>query len=160
MPRWANTIKVVFRNACRFRASVHPHGVLYAKDSEGAPYDDGTSGADKADDGVPTGGRHTYTWLVPDRAGPGPHDGTSVMWIVPLAHRRDRRHVRRTDGVDRRHGAGMARADGTPRDVDHEVFALFSVMNENRSLTCTRTRRGSATRRIRRMTTTSSASRT
>ena len=28
---------------------------------------------------------------------------------------------------------GMARADGSPKDVDREVFALFSVMNENPS---------------------------
>jgi manganese oxidase len=32
----------VFRNTCRFPASVHPHGTFYAKDSEGAPYNDGT----------------------------------------------------------------------------------------------------------------------
>jgi len=28
---------------------------------------------------------------------------------------------------------GMARADGSPKDVDREVFELFSVMNENKS---------------------------
>ncbi len=29
----------------------------------------------------PWAGRHTYTWLVPDRAGPGPGDGSSLMWM-------------------------------------------------------------------------------
>jgi FtsP/CotA-like multicopper oxidase with cupredoxin domain len=48
-----DTIRVVFRNACPFPASIHPHGVFYEKDSEGAPYNDGTSGKDKADDAVP-----------------------------------------------------------------------------------------------------------
>jgi hephaestin len=28
---------------------------------------------------------------------------------------------------------GMARADGSPRDVDRELFALYTVMNENHS---------------------------
>jgi len=28
---------------------------------------------------------------------------------------------------------GMAKADGSPKDVDREVFELFSVMNENKS---------------------------
>src|SRR5262249_39051248 len=28
---------------------------------------------------------------------------------------------------------GMARADGSPEDVDREIFVLFSVMNENES---------------------------
>ncbi|HVN10466.1 MAG TPA: multicopper oxidase domain-containing protein [Kineosporiaceae bacterium] len=76
-----DTVKVVFRNNCSIPASVHPHGLFYRKDSEGAPYNDRTSGDDKSDDAVPRGGRHTYTWLVPDRAGPGPHDGSSVMWM-------------------------------------------------------------------------------
>ena len=60
---------------------MHPHGVFYEKSSEGAPYADGTSGLDKADDGVPPGGTHVYTWPVPDRAGPGPMDGSSVLWM-------------------------------------------------------------------------------
>jgi hypothetical protein len=128
-----DTIRVVFRNACPFPVSVHPHGVLYAKDSEGAPYDDGTSGADKADDDVPTGGRHTYAWKVPERAGSGPGDGSSVMWMY---------HSHSDEIADTYAGLmgpieitrrGMARPDGSPKDVDREVFALFSVMNENLS---------------------------
>jgi len=128
-----DTIKVVFRNTCAFPASVHPHGVFYEKDSEGAPYNDGTHGADTADDGVPTGGTHTYVWEVPPRAGPGPDDGSSVMWM----------YHSHTDEVSDTYAGlmgpmeitrrGMARPDGSPKDVDREVFALFSVMNENAS---------------------------
>ena len=128
-----DTIKVVFRNTCPFPASVHPHGVFYAKNSEGAPYNDGTHGANKADDAVPTGGTHTYVWDVPPRAGPGPDDGSSVMWM----------YHSHTDEVSDTYAGlmgpmeitrrGMARPDGSPKDVDREVFALFSVMNENSS---------------------------
>jgi hephaestin len=53
-----DTIQVIFRNNAKRPHSMHPHGVFYNKDSEGAPYEDGTSGADKADDGVPPGGTH------------------------------------------------------------------------------------------------------
>jgi hypothetical protein len=128
-----DTIKVVFRNACPFAASIHPHGVFYEKDGEGAPYDDATSGADKADDAVPTGGRHTYVWQVPERAGPGPNDGSSVMWMY---------HSHTDEVADTYAGLmgpieitrrGMARTNGSPIDVDHEFFVLFSVMNENES---------------------------
>jgi len=128
-----DTIKVVFRNNCSSPASVHPHGVLYSKDSEGAPYNDGTSSALKVDDGVPTGKTHTYTWQVPERAGPGPGDGSSVMWMY---------HSHADEIADTYAGlmgpieitrAGMARADGSPKDVDREVFELFSVVNENNS---------------------------
>jgi len=128
-----DTIKVVFRNTCRIPASVHPHGVFYQKASEGAPYADNTSGMDKKDDAVPRYATHTYTWLVPDRAGPGPHDGSSVMWM----------YHSHTDEVGDTYAGlqgfmvvtakGMARADGSPKDVDREIFELFSVMNENNS---------------------------
>jgi hephaestin len=128
-----DTIKVVFRNTCPFDASVHPHGVFYDKASEGAPYNDGTHGAKKDDDAVPTGGTHTYTWEVPPRAGPGPDDGSSVMWM----------YHSHTDEVSDTYAGlmgpieitrrGMARPDGSPKDVDREIFALFSVMNENQS---------------------------
>ena len=76
-----DTIRVVFRNNTSRPASMHPHGVFYDKSSEGALYDDGTTGADKADDSVPQGGSHTYVWRVPERAGPGPMDPSSVMWM-------------------------------------------------------------------------------
>ena len=36
-----DTIKVVFKNNARFPYSIHPHGVLYSKESEGASYNDG-----------------------------------------------------------------------------------------------------------------------
>jgi FtsP/CotA-like multicopper oxidase with cupredoxin domain len=107
--------------------------VLYTKSSEGAPYADGTSGADKADDAVQPGDTYTYSWKVPPRAGPGPMDGSSVMWMY---------HSHTDEVGDTYAGlmgpmvitaAGQARLDGSPADVDREVFALFTVMNENNS---------------------------
>src|SRR6202165_3922766 len=76
-----DTIRVVFRNNGAHPYSMHPHGVFYDKNSEGATYDDGTSGADKEDDAVPPGGTHGYTWQVPERAGPAAGDANSVMWM-------------------------------------------------------------------------------
>jgi len=126
-------VRVVFRNTCAFATSVHPHGVFYTKSSEGAGYADRTSGKDKDDDFVPTGGRHTYLWKVPERAGPGPAEGSSVMWMY---------HSHSDEVADTNAGLigpmvvtrrGMARPDGRPADVDREAFELFSVMNENQS---------------------------
>src|SRR5208283_780576 len=74
-----DTLKIVFQNHASHPYSMHPHGVLYKKDSEGADYNDGTSGADKADGGVPPGATHTYVWQIPERAGPGPNDPSSVF---------------------------------------------------------------------------------
>src|SRR3954462_4805781 len=73
-----DTIRIVFRNNASRPYSIHVHGVLYNKDSEGAPYNDGTSARDTGDDAVAPGATYTYTYKVPPRAGPGPHDGNSV----------------------------------------------------------------------------------
>lgn len=126
-----DTVRVTFRNNASFPASVHPHGVFYAKESEGAPYVDGTSGADKADDGVPPGGTHVYTWEVPERAGPTEHEDSTAFWMYHSHVDEDRDVAAGLLGpmiVTRR---GMARADGSPTDVDRELVAGFIEVDEN-----------------------------
>ncbi|WP_153506148.1 multicopper oxidase domain-containing protein [Cumulibacter manganitolerans] len=128
-----DTITVVFRNNCSFPTSMHPHGVFYDKDSEGAPYADGTGGEDTADDAVAPGAEHTYTWKVPERSGPGPMEGSSVGWM----------YHSHTDEIGDVYAGlagfivvtakGKARADGSPKDVDQEVFSLYEVDDENAS---------------------------
>jgi FtsP/CotA-like multicopper oxidase with cupredoxin domain len=128
-----DTIRVVFQNNTHHPFSIHPHGVVYKKDGEGSPYNDGTTGRNKSDDAVPPGHRHTYVWPVPERAGPGPMDGSSVLWMYH-SHVDE---VRDTNAgligpiiITRR---GMARPDGTPKDVDREVVTLFKIFDENTS---------------------------
>lgn len=128
-----DTIRVVFKNNTRYAASIHPHGVLYEKSAEGAPYADGTSGRDKADDMVRTGKTHTNIWKVPERAGPAGHDESSVAWMY---------HGHVNEVADTYSGlmgtivitrAGEARPDGTPKDVDREFVATYWVVDENQS---------------------------
>ena len=52
----------MFKNNASRPYTMHPHGVFYRKDSEGAGYADGTAAADKKDDAVPPGGTHVYNW--------------------------------------------------------------------------------------------------
>ncbi len=127
-------IVVVFRNMTSKPASIHPHGVFYKKDSEGSMTNDGSDAANMADDHVPPGASHTYHWQVPERAGPGPNDPSSLVWLYH-SHVDE---VRDTNTglfgaivVTRK---GEAEADGRPRGIDREVFALFTVMDENQSL--------------------------
>lgn len=128
-----DTIKVVFKNNATHPFSMHPHGVLYQKDSEGADYNDGTSGADKDDGCVPPGSKHTYLWQVPERAGPGPADPSSIFWLYH-SHSDELRDI--ASGlfgmivVTKR---GMARPDGRPKDVDREFLNMFIAINENES---------------------------
>jgi FtsP/CotA-like multicopper oxidase with cupredoxin domain len=75
-----DTIRVVFRNNGAQAYSMHPHGVFYEKNSEGAHYNDGAN--DSTHNGmVPPDGTHTYVWEVPERAGPGPNNPSSVLWL-------------------------------------------------------------------------------
>jgi manganese oxidase len=124
-----DTIHVFFKNNATKPYSVHPHGVFYNKDSEGSMYDDGTSGADKEDDSVPPGHTHLYTWQVPERAGPGPNDGSSVVWLYHSHGSRDVESGLIGAIIITRQG--MAGPDGKPKDVDREFVTLFMLFDEN-----------------------------
>ncbi|MEJ7629569.1 MAG: multicopper oxidase domain-containing protein [Nocardioidaceae bacterium] len=127
-----DTIKVVFRNECPFPTSMHPHGVRYDKASEGAPYNDGSGQADPGD-AVATGHTVTYVWHAEARSGPGPMDGSSAGWMYHS-------HVDEVSDVYAGltgflviTARGEARPDGSPADVDREIFSLFEVDDENSS---------------------------
>ena len=129
-----DTIKVVFKNKAHHPYSIHPHGVLYLKDSEGAPYADGVPNSQKGGDSVAPGATYTYTWQVPERSGPGPNDLSSVVWLY---------HSHASEISDIAAGLlgpiivtrkGEANPDGSPKGVDREFITMFSVDDENRSI--------------------------
>ena len=128
-----DTIEVVFKNNGSLPYSIHPHGVFYSKANEGAGSNDGTSGADKDDDAVMPGDTYTYTWGVPASAGPGPDDGSSVVWLY---------HSHVNSIADTNTGLVgaivvtdplLADADARPIDVDREAVSYFTVYDENSS---------------------------
>lgn len=124
-----DTIKIIFKNNTHFPATMHPHGVFYLKDSEGAPYSDGTSGDDKKDDAVLPGGTHTYTWNVPDRA--GPKGGRSTAFWMYHSHADEAKDVNSgLMGPMIITARGMARDDLSPKDLDKEFIVLFSSTEE------------------------------
>jgi manganese oxidase len=125
-----DSIRVVFKNQASFPFSMHAHGVFYEKRSEGAPYDDG---AEDAGDAVPPGQTVTYTWEVPERAGPGPMDPSSILWMY---------HSHVDEPADTNAGLigpiiitrrGAALPDGRPDDLDREFVTLFTIFDENAS---------------------------
>lgn len=130
-----DTLKVTLRNKTdSMPVSLHPHGVLYRKNSEGTHYADGSSDVDHADDSIPPGGTYTYTWEVPERAGPGPNDPSSVVWLY---------HSHVNEVADTNSGLigpiiiarkGALGSDDKLKDVDRELVVLFTVFDENKSL--------------------------
>jgi len=128
-----DTIKVVFKNNATRPYSVHPHGVFYDKASEGMAYNDGSPASGKEGGAVPPGHIYTYVWKVPERAGPGPGDPSSIVWLYHS-------HVDEQKDVDAGligafivSARGMANPDGTPKDVDREFITLFNIFDENQS---------------------------
>jgi manganese oxidase len=125
-----DTIVIQFRNNASHPYSMHPHGVSYERDSEGTPYPDTSMDAAGL---VPPGGSHTFVWNVPERAGPGDDDGSSVVWLY---------HSHNWEPKDTNAGLigpmvitrqGAARPDGSPKDVDREFAMLFMLIDENAS---------------------------
>jgi FtsP/CotA-like multicopper oxidase with cupredoxin domain len=128
-----DTIKVVFKNNASIPYSMHPHGVFYLKPSEGALYHDGVALSDKKGAAVPPGGTFTYEWLIPERAGPGPADASSVVWLYH-SHVEEPKDVNSgLVGAIIVTARGKAKPDGSPKDVDREFVSLFTAFNENQS---------------------------
>ena len=128
-----DTIKVVFRNNASHPFTLHPHGVLYLKDSEGADYQDNTSGKEKADDSVAPGATYRYRWSVPERAGPTEDEGSTAFWVY---------HSRVDQSKDINSGLigpiiitrhGMPREGASPKDVDREFIIQFGLYDEHLS---------------------------
>jgi manganese oxidase len=125
-----DTISIQFHNSCPFPESMHPHGVFYNKTSEGAVYNYSIAG-DNGGDAVPPGSSWHYTWTLPARAGPGPMDGSSIMWMY---------HSHVYEPVDINTGLigfivisqpGDANPDGTPKDIGMNICLLFNVFDES-----------------------------
>lgn len=128
-----DTIRVVFKNNADRPYSMHPHGVFYDKGSEGSDYADGSAPSTKGDGAVAPGATRTYLWPVPERAGPGPNDPSSIAWMY---------HSHADSPADTNAGLvgplivaarGMADAAGRPVDVEREMVGLFTVSDENAS---------------------------
>ncbi len=128
-----DTIKVIFFNHTNIFCNMHPHGLFYAKDSEGALYNDGTDPREKADDRIPPGNSYTYTWQVPARAGPGPGDPSSILWMYHSHFVEPRDMNTGLIGPIIISARGSAKPDGTPKDVDREFVAAFAIFDETSS---------------------------
>ncbi|KAM9851214.1 coagulation factor V [Aulostomus maculatus] len=80
------TIVVTFRNLASEPYSIHPHGIAYGKQSEGANYFDNTSQKEKEDDVVRPNSEHVYYWEVTSDVSPQPSDPTCLTYSY-ISHR-------------------------------------------------------------------------
>jgi hypothetical protein len=120
-----DAIVVDFLNRTRLPHSIHPHGVRYDKNNEGAFYLPLRAGSR-----VTPGGRFTYHWFADTGSGPGPGGPSSVVWWY---------HPHTDESLETNAGLlgeiiitakGKAKPDGSPKDVDREFVALFMIFDE------------------------------
>jgi len=121
-----DTLKVHFLNKADKPLSMHPHGMQYQKDSEGA--DMKGPGAY-----VKPGKSFTYSWKASSSASPGPNDPSSVIWLF---HSHVDSVTEIYDGlmgtiIVTRKGMERSQSDPRPRDVDVSLTNLFMIFNEN-----------------------------
>lgn len=128
-------VLIHFKNATRFPVSLHSNGLLYSKAHEGIPYEDGTSGKDKADDAIPPNGSYTYIYEVPENAAPDENDLSSIVW--PYYSGTD--NVRDTNSgligaIIVYNRGSLDKNTGLPKKIDRELINIFQVIDENISL--------------------------
>jgi manganese oxidase len=118
---------VTFLNRTSRPLSMHPHGVKYDKESEGAYYQPrpglGAAVGPKA--------RFTYVWKLDEGSGPLPTEPSSKAWLYHS-------HVDPVGEIN----VGLvgaiivtdpprARPDSTPADVNREMATLFMIFDES-----------------------------
>jgi FtsP/CotA-like multicopper oxidase with cupredoxin domain len=129
-----DTVKVVFKNNTGLICTMHPHGLSYDKASEGAYYvQDGKTPEQKPGDAVRPHTVYTYTWQVPESAGPGPMDPSSILWMYHSHYRESRDINTGLIGPIIVTRKGFAKPDAMPKDVDREFVVAFAVYDEGES---------------------------
>jgi manganese oxidase len=118
-------IVVDFLNRGNRGHDMHPHGLHYDKNNEGALYLPVAKGAF-----VPPQGKYTYHWFANAGSGPGPSQSSSVVWWY---------HSHVDAAVEINAGLlgpiivtakGKANPDGSPKDVNREFVASFMIFDE------------------------------
>ncbi|KAM6985179.1 hephaestin [Aplochiton taeniatus] len=134
-----DVIIVHLKNFASRNYSMHPHGVFYEKDAEGALYPDGTSGRWKRDEAVPPGGSYKYRWEVRPEYAPTQDDANCLTWAYHSHLMAPRDISAGLIGPLLTCKKGMLK-DPPPSDpervrsdVDLDVFLFFSVLDEGQS---------------------------
>jgi manganese oxidase len=118
-------IVVDFLNRGQTSHGMHPHGLHYDKNNEGALYLPVGKGAQ-----VRPGGRFTYHWFATPASGPGPGELSSIVWWYHSHVDADVEINAGLSGPIVVTAKGKARPDGSPKDVDREFIASFMIFDE------------------------------
>lgn len=128
-----DVIEVHMKNFGTRPYSLHPHGVFYEKNSEGALYPDGTTGGDKRDDAVAPDESYTYTWQVKPEYAPTEADARCLTWIYHSHGDAPKDIASGLIGALLTCKQGTLDSSQKRSDVDEDFVLMFSVVDENLS---------------------------
>lgn len=123
-------LRVRLRNRAGRPVGLHPHGLRYTKEHEGAHYSGVNSGQGPGiGAAIPPGQCFDYQWLADAESGPGLMEPSSKVWWYHS-------HIHEPSDVNAGllgpiivTRQGQARPDGFPKDVDLEVVTAFFVFD-------------------------------
>lgn len=127
-----DSIVIHLKNFASRNYTLHPHGVKYTKENEGAFYPDNTKGFEKRDDAVKPGGQYTYTWDVTEDQGPAKGDADCITRVYHSHIDAPRDVASGLVGPLIICKKGAMNKDND-KYVDAEFILMFSVMDENLS---------------------------
>ncbi|HWP00914.1 MAG TPA: multicopper oxidase domain-containing protein [Methylococcus sp.] len=126
-----DTLHVRFCNRSGRLAGLHPHGLRYTKEMEGAHYFGANSGdGPGAGAEIRPGQCFDYEWTADRDSGPAAGESSSKVWWY---------HSHIDEPTDVNQGLlgpiivtrrGWARPDGSPKDVDQEFVTAFFVFDK------------------------------
>lgn len=118
-------VVVHFLNRTQRSHNIHPHGLRYDKNSEGAfyvPFGDGAR--------IPPGGHFEYHWFADQDSGPTSQEQSSVVWWYhPHVDEPDETNAGLLGPIIVT-APGKARPDGSPKDVDREFVTSYMIFDE------------------------------
>ncbi|KAK7882323.1 hypothetical protein WMY93_028497 [Mugilogobius chulae] len=127
------TLVVTFRNMANGEYSIHPHGIAYGKQSEGAYYFDNTSQKEKEDDIIRANKEHVYHWEVTSEVSPQKNDPSCLTYSYVSHKNVVEDYNSGLIGALLVCKPGTLDASGQQIGIHHELVFLFGVFNEKES---------------------------
>ncbi|XP_054829406.1 coagulation factor V [Eublepharis macularius] len=128
-----DTLIIHFKNMANKPLSIHPQGIAYNKQSEGASYTDRTSPTETLDDAVPSGRTYKYMWEITAEIGPRKADPPCLTYIYYSHENMVQDFNSGLIGALLICKEGSLYENGTQKLFDREYVLMFGVFDESKS---------------------------
>ncbi|XP_077198129.1 coagulation factor V [Paroedura picta] len=128
-----DTLIINFKNMANKPLSIHPQGISYNKQAEGASYSDKTSPIETLDDAVPSGRTYKYVWPITAEIGPRNSDPACLTYAYYSHENMVQDFNSGLIGALLICKEGSLYENGTQKLFDREYVLMFAVFDESKS---------------------------